>query len=313
MSQIILATNSPTAHAASYRAEQQAFHAYPGYGGYGAVPTAATLQYPPVPIPYPMTTTTAAARFPYYSEPSMSPHHQHRATPTVAPSSPDSVPASSSASNKDISQTTSPTSVSGPLSTPHILPSQQPLAYRQHEQQQAALVTPLSPRFSNATTERVKETIARANSVPMEFYHTEFLEYSKETYEKKKQSACKRNKRKRSAAVTSESSTTSEKKQKLDHISEEESTGNDDDSVVDDEDGQLNTVEMRRQIHIQSEQKRRAQIRDGFDELRKHLPGCNNKKMSKAALLTRTVQQLHHLKSTQSELLEEVERLNARE
>lgn len=50
----------------------------------------------------------------------------------------------------------------------------------------------------------------------------------------------------------------------------------------------LNTVEMRRQIHIQSEQKRRAQIRDGFDELRKHLPGCNNKKMSKAALLTRS-------------------------
>lgn len=45
---------------------------------------------------------------------------------------------------------------------------------------------------------------------------------------------------------------------------------------------------MRRQIHIQSEQKRRAQIRDGFDELRKHLPGCNNKKMSKAALLTRS-------------------------
>lgn len=45
---------------------------------------------------------------------------------------------------------------------------------------------------------------------------------------------------------------------------------------------------MRRQIHIQSEQKRRAQIKDGFDELRKHLPGCNNKKMSKAALLTRS-------------------------
>lgn len=216
-----------------------------GYGGYGAVPTATPLQYPPpVPIPYPMTT----ARFPYYPESPMSPHqhhHHHRATPTVAPSSPDSVPASSSAAsstNKDISQTTSPTSVGGPLSTPHILPSQQPLAYRQHDQPQAALVTPLSPRFSNATTERVKETIARANSVPMEFYHTEFLEYSKETYEKKKQNACKRNKRKRSSAAgagTSESSTaTLEKKQKLDHISEEESTtGNDDDSVVEDEDG----------------------------------------------------------------------------
>ncbi|CEI99006.1 hypothetical protein RMCBS344292_13101 [Rhizopus microsporus] len=62
-------------------------------------------------------------------------------------------------------------------------------------------------------------------------------------------------------------------------------------------------------IHIQSEQKRRAQIKDGFDELRKHLPGCNNKKMSKAALLTRTVQQLQHLKNMQTELLSEVERL----
>lgn len=50
----------------------------------------------------------------------------------------------------------------------------------------------------------------------------------------------------------------------------------------------MSSAEIRRQIHIQSEQKRRAQIKDGFDELRKHLPGCNNKKMSKAALLTRS-------------------------
>lgn len=52
--------------------------------------------------------------------------------------------------------------------------------------------------------------------------------------------------------------------------------------------GGATSAELRRQIHIQSEQKRRAQIKDGFDELRKHLPGCNNKKMSKAALLTRS-------------------------
>jgi hypothetical protein len=51
----------------------------------------------------------------------------------------------------------------------------------------------------------------------------------------------------------------------------------------------VSNAEIRRQIHIQSEQKRRAQIKDGFDELRKHLPGCNNKKMSKAALLTRSM------------------------
>lgn len=50
----------------------------------------------------------------------------------------------------------------------------------------------------------------------------------------------------------------------------------------------MSSAEIRRQIHIQSEQKRRAQIKDGFDELRKHLPGCNNKKMSKASLLSRS-------------------------
>lgn len=46
--------------------------------------------------------------------------------------------------------------------------------------------------------------------------------------------------------------------------------------------------ELRRQIHIQSEQKRRAQIKDGFEELRNHLPSCLNKKMSKVALLHRS-------------------------
>ncbi|GAA5812417.1 hypothetical protein MFLAVUS_005872 [Mucor flavus] len=152
-------------------------------------------------------------------------------------------------------------------------------------------------RFNNPTTARVKEMITRANSVPMEFYHTEFLEYSKETYEKKMES--KRNKRKRTGDEDQV-----EKKQKV-VIEEREDTDDefDDEKLVDD------SAEIRRQIHIQSEQKRRAQIKDGFDELRKHLPGCNNKKMSKAALLTRTVQQLQHLKGMQNELLSEVERL----
>lgn len=64
-------------------------------------------------------------------------------------------------------------------------------------------------RFNNPTTARVKEMITRANSVPMEFYHTEFLEYSKETYEKKMES--KRNKRKRG----DDTMITFEKKQKI--------------------------------------------------------------------------------------------------
>ena len=46
--------------------------------------------------------------------------------------------------------------------------------------------------------------------------------------------------------------------------------------------------ELKRQIHIQSEQKRRAQIKDGFDELRNELPNCLNKKMYKVALLHRS-------------------------
>lgn len=71
----------------------------------------------------------------------------------------------------------------------------------------------------------------------------------------------------------------------------------------------LDGNELRRQVHIQSEQKRRAQIKDGFDVLKSHLPGCVSKKLSKAALLTRTVQQLQHMKKMQSELLAEVERL----
>lgn len=74
-------------------------------------------------------------------------------------------------------------------------------------------------------------------------------------------------------------------------------------------DSRSSNDEFRRQIHIQSEQKRRAQIKDGFEELKNQLPGCSHKKFSKAALLTRTVQQLEHMKKVQNELLAEVERL----
>jgi hypothetical protein len=50
----------------------------------------------------------------------------------------------------------------------------------------------------------------------------------------------------------------------------------------------LTNSEIRRQIHIQSEQKRRAQIKDGFEDLRDELPSSLNKKMSKVALLHRS-------------------------
>ncbi|KAI7905399.1 uncharacterized protein BX663DRAFT_483919 [Cokeromyces recurvatus] len=67
--------------------------------------------------------------------------------------------------------------------------------------------------------------------------------------------------------------------------------------------------ELKRQIHIQSEQKRRAQIKDGFEELRNELPTCLNKKMSKVTLLHKTVQHIQHLKNTQTAILAELERL----
>ncbi|KAI7867675.1 hypothetical protein BDF14DRAFT_1800650 [Spinellus fusiger] len=145
----------------------------------------------------------------------------------------------------------------------------------------------------NTTSERVKETIARAHSVPMEFYHTEFLEYSKETYERKMNA--KRHKRKRLSPYSRKPT------------SEEDEDDEDEDEDEDEE--EPSSTELRRQIHIQSEQKRRAQIKDGFEELKNHLPGCTSKKMSKAALLTRTVQQINHLKKVQNDLLSEVEKL----
>lgn len=52
-------------------------------------------------------------------------------------------------------------------------------------------------------------------------------------------------------------------------------------------------TELRRQIHIQSEQKRRAQIKDGFEDLRTELPACLNKKMSKVTLLHRSMLRLY--------------------
>ncbi|CAG8609993.1 5642_t:CDS:2 [Paraglomus brasilianum] len=46
---------------------------------------------------------------------------------------------------------------------------------------------------------------------------------------------------------------------------------------------------FRRRIHIQSEQKRRAEIKDGFEELRRQLPyGIHGRKMSKAVVLQKS-------------------------
>ncbi|KAI9292165.1 HLH-domain-containing protein [Neoconidiobolus thromboides FSU 785] len=77
----------------------------------------------------------------------------------------------------------------------------------------------------------------------------------------------------------------------------------------DEEQSKLDSAELRRKIHIQSEQKRRAQIKDGFEELRKQLPNCANKQLSKAAILNKTCLHVQQLKASQFVLLTEIDRL----
>ncbi|CAG8552375.1 14168_t:CDS:2, partial [Cetraspora pellucida] len=70
-------------------------------------------------------------------------------------------------------------------------------------------------------------------------------------------------------------------------------------------------AEFRRQIHIQSEQRRRAEIKDGFEQLRRQLPfNTNGRKMSKATLLQKTVAHLKNMKSKENFLFDEINRLH---
>ncbi|KAI8378036.1 uncharacterized protein BYT42DRAFT_572497 [Radiomyces spectabilis] len=168
---------------------------------------------------------------------------------------------------------------------------------------------------STSSTAFLSETFAKVSSLPESFY-PEFLQYSKETYEQ--QSVTKKRKAQDDTIPTQHDNSDKDqlssnfaeyrKHRKLDHQrspSPQEDSGSDDGTS----DDMRTTAEMRRQIHIQSEQKRRAQIKDGFEELRNELPACLNKKMSKVVLLHRTVQHIQHLKSTQMVILAELERL----
>ncbi|KAI9315021.1 hypothetical protein BX666DRAFT_1963246, partial [Dichotomocladium elegans] len=129
----------------------------------------------------------------------------------------------------------------------------------------------------------------------------EFLQYSKETFEQQQQPVCDENKASADTESapedgTARTSTSTRTRGGEDQDSQSKTTT-------------TTTAELRRQIHIQSEQKRRAQIKDGFEDLRNELPACLNKKMSKVALLHRTVQHIQHLKATQMTILAELERL----
>jgi hypothetical protein len=65
-------------------------------------------------------------------------------------------------------------------------------------------------------------------------------------------------------------------------------------------------------LHIQSEQKRRTQINEGFEELRLEIPGYQNDlRVSKAALLTTAAKYIRQLKAERESLVNELERLRA--
>ncbi|RCI05418.1 hypothetical protein CU098_013459, partial [Rhizopus stolonifer] len=274
----------------SYEDNSQ-FTAYPAYA-FESMPMGFT--------PVPNYHHSTMSRLGYYDENSVQPNSPESVSSSISTSSPPSTTLVVPNHSVVVSSTIlAPQAIETELITPLVSP------INNNNQK--------SPKIDNVNTARVKEMITRANSVPMEFYHTEFLEYSKETYEKKMES--KRNKRKRPQSKQSKDEDDQENKRKktFEYNIKEDSEEDMDEFDIEDnkqnDHSNMSSAEIRRQIHIQSEQKRRAQIKDGFDELRKHLPGCNNKKMSKAALLTRTVQQLQHLKGMQNELLSEVERL----
>jgi len=120
--------------------------------------------------------------------------------------------------------------------------------------------------------------------VGSEFYLPDFHEYSRQQYELSTNPALK-------------------KKHRMSTIS--------DDLTMDDENDEHKAAEVRRQIHIQSEQKRRAQIKDGFEDLRKQLPNCVNKKVSKASILSKTVLYIQQLKNSHYALAQELERVQS--
>ncbi|CAG8681708.1 8593_t:CDS:2, partial [Ambispora leptoticha] len=79
----------------------------------------------------------------------------------------------------------------------------------------------------------------------------------------------------------------------------------------DDTSSKMSRVKFKRQLHIQSEQKRRAEIKDAFKELRRQLPSTyTGRKMSKTVLLQKAVSHLKNQSRKESFLLDEINRLS---
>ncbi|KAI8986398.1 hypothetical protein BDB01DRAFT_785502 [Pilobolus umbonatus] len=174
--------------------------------------------------------------------------------------------------------------------------------------------TTTASTMSSSSVEFLNEAFAKASSLPESFY-PEFLQYSKETYEQSTGGGPNRKKQRRFLQTIDSKDVNKNimNQQMHQELQLQHSNQNETIDISDNED-EINTdgltsTEIRRQIHIQSEQKRRAQIKDGFEELRNELPTCLNKKMSKVALLHRTVQHIQHLKNTQMSILSELEKL----
>lgn len=177
--------------------------------------------------------------------------------------------------------------------------------------------TTTASTMSSSSVEFLNEAFAKASSLPESFY-PEFLQYSKETYEQSTGGGPNRKKQRRylqtldnkdSASEDGNKANPQQQQRQQQQQQQAENAGDESDNDEEMSNSTLTSTELRRQIHIQSEQKRRAQIKDGFEELRNELPACLNKKMSKVALLHRTVQHIQHLKDTQMSILSELERL----
>jgi hypothetical protein len=68
-------------------------------------------------------------------------------------------------------------------------------------------------------------------------------------------------------------------------------------------------AEIRRQMHIQCEQKRRSQIKGGFEALKAQLPGYKHKKLSKAMILVKSIEFMETIRHDYQVLVQECERL----
>jgi len=75
--------------------------------------------------------------------------------------------------------------------------------------------------------------------------------------------------------------------------------------------GEEDLTEMRRQFHLVCEQTRRKAIKDSMEELKSHVPTCENQKLTKAVILAKSIAYLQELKMQYTATSEELTRLRS--